>query len=266
METDRADLERAIAFEDWVGDQLIDKRVPFPGGLGLFATKFPVIWDANKLLVQEASGMTAEDLAAEAERLHSAEGHEHRAISMSDPDLSMTYGDEFAELGWKVDRFVVMAHRGDPPPLSGDTEVHELTAEAMRDVRSKVIGEQPYGQKPEVVAQLLDIDVVLRDAIAIRFFGASTGGTIGSICELYSDGKTAQIEDVATLKEHRKKGLARALLAQVLDLVYREEHDFVFLVADEEDWPKDFYAGMGFVPIGRYQRFLRPGGVDFVSE
>jgi predicted N-acetyltransferase YhbS len=33
--------------------------------------------------------------------------------------------------------------------------------------------------------------------------------------------------------------------------------DFVFLVADADDWPKEWYARLGFEPIGRYVK-LRP--------
>ncbi|MGH3005296.1 MAG: hypothetical protein ACRDOS_05235 [Gaiellaceae bacterium] len=33
--------------------------------------------------------------------------------------------------------------------------------------------------------------------------------------------------------------------------------DFVFLVADGGDWPKELYARLGFAPLGREWTFLK---------
>ena len=36
-------------------------------------------------------------------------------------------------------------------------------------------------------------------------------------------------------------------------------HELVFIVADDEDWPKDLYERLGFGPVGRPWCFTRPG-------
>jgi hypothetical protein len=39
--------------------------------------------------------------------------------------------------------------------------------------------------------------------------------------------------------------------------------ELTFIVADEDDWPKDLYARLGFVPLGRlgvYLRLVAPRG------
>jgi hypothetical protein len=36
-------------------------------------------------------------------------------------------------------------------------------------------------------------------------------------------------------------------------------HELIFIVADEDDWPKDLYARLGFDPVGRAWAFTRPG-------
>ena len=36
-------------------------------------------------------------------------------------------------------------------------------------------------------------------------------------------------------------------------------HELIFIVADDDDWPKDLYARLGFDPIGRAWAFTRPG-------
>ncbi|CAN5468246.1 hypothetical protein BH18ACT16_BH18ACT16_14020 [soil metagenome] len=36
-----------------------------------------------------------------------------------------------------------------------------------------------------------------------------------------------------------------------LDVALSEGHDFVFLIADDDDWPKELYTKLGFDSIGR---------------
>ena len=76
-----------------------------------------------------------------------------------------------------------------------------------------------------------------------------------SLCEVYSDGGTAQIEDVATLEAFQNRGFARANVLAALEAA-RADHDLVFLVAAEDDWPKTLYKKLGFDQVGRWDHFL----------
>ena len=57
-------------------------------------------------------------------------------------------------------------------------------------------------------------------------------------------------EDVVTLREHRRRGLARATLTLALDAAIEMGHALVFIVADADDWPQELYARLGFDPVG----------------
>jgi hypothetical protein len=35
-----------------------------------------------------------------------------------------------------------------------------------------------------------------------------------------------------------------------------DEHDLTFLLAEEDDWPKELYRRLGFEPVGRIWDFL----------
>jgi predicted GNAT family acetyltransferase len=65
----------------------------------------------------------------------------------------------------------------------------------------------------------------------------------------------AQIEDVNTLEPFRGRGLAR----QVVSFAAREAlaggADLVWLIADDNDWPKELYAKLGFRPVGTFWQF-----------
>ena len=73
--------------------------------------------------------------------------------------------------------------------------------------------------------------------------------TPGQIVELarHSDGVIAQVEDVATLRDFRRRGLARATVTAAVDAALAMGHEAIFIVADDDDWPKDLYARLGFL-------------------
>ena len=79
-------------------------------------------------------------------------------------------------------------------------------------------------------------------------------GEIAGWAELYSDGRTAQIEDVGTFERFRNRGVARAVVLRGIDIARAEGHDFFFLIADYDDWPKELYTKLGFEPIGEVVR------------
>jgi predicted GNAT family acetyltransferase len=146
----------------------------------------------------------------------------------------------------------------DRGPIAGlaaevDVERHKL-AEAAG------IREEPYGRDEEVVRQLVGMRVALAEAVpAARFFVGRADGVDAAVTTLYSDGVTAQVEDVATLRAYRRRGLARATVSAAVDAALEMGHRFVFIVADDDDWPKDLYGRLGFDPIGHTWAFTRPG-------
>jgi ribosomal protein S18 acetylase RimI-like enzyme len=96
--------------------------------------------------------------------------------------------------------------------------------------------------------------------VSERGFGVPAGRdqTIVAYCRLYSHDGVGQIENVTTLSAFRRRGFARALVS----LALRESltaNELTFLVAEGADWPRHFYARMGFVDVGGYCEFNRLG-------
>ena len=83
-------------------------------------------------------------------------------------------------------------------------------------------------------------------------------GEVVSYTDLYTDGADAQIEDVGTLPEHRGRGYATAVILAAITKAREAGADFVFLVADAEDWPKELYRRLGFDELGHYTKFFAP--------
>ena len=82
-------------------------------------------------------------------------------------------------------------------------------------------------------------------------------GRVVSGCQLYSRGGTAQIEAVGTLEGYRDRGLASSVVKRAVAEAFRSGHDLVWILAEEDDWPKALYAKLGFNPAGRFCAFTR---------
>lgn len=89
--------------------------------------------------------------------------------------------------------------------------------------------------------------------LAIR----DAGGELVAMAKLYSDGITAQVEDVYTVPAWRNRGCARRLMTRAIALARESGHELVFIVADDDGWPKHLYSRLGFDPIGRMGMFHR---------
>ncbi len=151
-----------------------------------------------------------------------------------------------------------MAYRGESGGHRPDVRVDEVDRRVLEPLREQIIRAEPWGKDDEVVAQLIASGARMARAGRGRHFAAFVDSVPASGADLYSDGRTAQIEDVATVPDFRGGGLATAVILRALDEALRAGHDFVFLIADDNDWPKELYARLGFEPIGRKFAFLRP--------
>jgi hypothetical protein len=182
----------------------------------------------------------------------------HRRAFVESAEVGERLAPDLRAAGWLVERDVFMVLRRErdrdaPPGVA--REVDEAT---IRAVEAQTIGEEPYGE-PAIVDQLLASRSAFGRAGAARYFVAAGDGVDGCHATLYSDGVVAQIEDVGTLKALRGRGLARAACSAALDAAIAGGHELVFIVADDEDWPKDLYAKLGFDVVGRPWAFTQPG-------
>jgi ribosomal protein S18 acetylase RimI-like enzyme len=73
---------------------------------------------------------------------------------------------------------------------------------------------------------------------------------------LFSDGQVAQVEDVYVVPEARGRGHGRAMVAAAAP-AGQADHGLTFIVADDNDWPKQLYAKLGFKPVSRSWSFHR---------
>ena len=263
------DLRRALNFMTWVENRCSTRIEPWRWGEAVFNDDFPRVYDFNFLRIDGVpDDFDFTELMDEAFQLHTAAGHKHRKVVIEDEAMGRSLQTRFGSGGWDAAALLVMVYRGagsagpqdrrggEPPPPHGAV-VRELSLSELRELRAAAFASGPIARDPEAMRQLLDKDAVYLEAGNGRFIAAIVDGRPVCSADLYSDGSTAQIEAVLTLEPYRRRGLATAVVNAALATALGEGHDFVFLIADADDWPKDMYARMGFQPAGMCWDFTK---------
>lgn len=253
-----ADLRRVLDFERWIYDSAVEEVIRFSWGVAGFSDELNVMWDCNYVAVDSNDGPPADELIELADRLHRDRGRKFRSIPVFDPEAVERLRPTFDELGWRRDGIVVMIHRRTPDKEPAGIETRECDEATIIELRDRLRHEEAASDDDfteEGLEQWGRLDGILRRYARTRWFAAFDDGRPVSLCEVYSDGRTAQIEDVATLEEFQNKGFARANVLAALEAA-RADHDLVFLVAGEDDWPKTLYEKLGFDEVGRWDHLV----------
>ena len=225
-------------------------------GTALFNSDFPLVYDLNHFRADgDLSSVSAAELAEETDRLLSAEGCTHRQVELDDDGAGSRLATGMKEAGYDAFRALFMALSREPERRGDLPEAGEVGWDELRPTVIEQLRREPYATSEAVVQQLANRHEVEARATHLRDFGGWVDGRIVSYAHLYSDGVVAQIEEVATLEEFRGRGLASAVVLAAMDVALAEDHELVFLVADEDDWPKALYARLGFDAVGRVWSF-----------
>jgi GNAT superfamily N-acetyltransferase len=251
---------RIFAFIDAVNAGSSTRIEPWRYGNAYFNADYPISYAHNFLdVVTAPDDVSATELEAEADRILGRAGYEHRTLVVRSDGLGTRLRDRLASRGWSPEHIVVMVHARAPERLPDTSAVENFDFAAVRPARLEMTRAEPYADSEDTVEQLVDRLKATSGAVHVRHYGVRAGSTIVSLCDLYSDGTTAQIEDVGTLEQHRGRGYARAVVWKAVEVARSESHELVFLLADDDDWPKEMYAKLGFDPLTRYWEFsLRP--------
>jgi len=248
------ELARIHRFEREV-EMAGSRTVPSPIGFGVITPELPLRHDSNYLFVDRR--VDAREAMAEADRVLGGEAYDHRVIVTFDDEIGETLRPQLHALGWRTMRHIFMAQHREPEKDADLSVVKEVDHTALRPGRTREILAQPWGT-PVVAEQILDSKIVIGRRAETRFFGVEVDGEIVAWTDLYVAQGVAQIEDVATVREHRERGYATAAVLRALEAGRELGADLVFLVADDEDWPKALYGRLGFDPVGRLYKFAKP--------
>lgn len=251
------DFERADAFEEELRARCASRTVATRYGPAFFHDELPRVRTLNLLRVDDHGGASVSDLAAEAERVQSGSALRHRRILVPTAAVGEARSHGFRELGWSPDRLLFMADRGERARRVDASVVQEVDGWALAGFREDNVRWEPWGREEETVRQVAAAGRLFAAAGRGRHFAVLADGEVVAATDLYSDGRTAQIEHVVTHPDHRGRGHASALILRALEEAAANRHDLVFLTTDALDWPSKLYRRLGFVPIGETWAFHR---------
>ena len=246
------DLERAATFEEEIRDRCVERVVETPFGPALFNDTYSTVWSLNVLRAEHPGHASAEEIVAEADRVQADLGHRRVILPVGATALE----DGFRALGWEGDHFLFMVYRGDAEAVD-ISRVEEVDPTRLRGVREAIIREWQPDEDDETIDQIIAADYMMWRAANARSFGIVVDGEVVSSAELFTDGRTAQVEEVQTLPSHRGRGFAKQVVAKAVAEALAASHEFVFLVADGDDWPKELYRRLGFEEAGSRFAFLK---------
>ena len=248
------DAGRIAAALRWYEDVTSSRRIRTPLGTALYHDDFRERYDSNFLRLEGADGtVDAAEVAAGCDRLF--DGFAHREVIVEDPRRGAALAPGFGELGWRVDRLVTMSRRGDPDRHVSTDGTEEIDVDGIVAFSGRVHRESSPSLADRVVETLAAFAHVEREHAGARFFSARVDGEIASACSLFLHGGAAEIEDVNTLEAFRGRGLARAIVTRAADEALAAGADLVWLIADDGDWPKEFYAKLGFIRVDTFWQF-----------
>jgi ribosomal protein S18 acetylase RimI-like enzyme len=253
------ELERIVSFLRELDPLSAEGEVPFRFGMAYFHSKLPRVWSRNYLVADtDLDAASAELLVADSDRILGGAGLGHGKVNVYAEEAGARLEPGFRELGWQIHCEVLMVARRNPD-RSGDLSLtEEVSIDELEPIWTEENRREPYGSDEETVRQLVANKRVVVASWDTRLFATRVEGAIASYCELYSHRGTGQIEAVGTLEEFRNRGLARATVSRALAASRAAGNGLTFLMARDDDWPKELYGKLGFDEIGRIYEFVRP--------
>jgi GNAT superfamily N-acetyltransferase len=186
----------------------------------------------------------------------------HRRLVLDDAPAGERVAGELLDAGWERDRIVHMALRSEPQEALVDSRARVISEQQLRAVQGATLAEQDFGPytSPGLVDRLVAGEIALRTGTTALGFGAGPGDQVVSHCTLFceaepTDRRIALIDTVATLREHRGQGLAKAVVSAAVRAAGEWGADLILVPADADDWPQLLYAGLGFREVGRQISF-----------
>jgi ribosomal protein S18 acetylase RimI-like enzyme len=210
--------------------------------------------------IAEAAGIDALTLDRELDRLFRAAGLGHRRV-LAEPPAADRVGAGLVALGYRPERHVYMSFAGAAPPPPRAT-VHEVGVDAVVSANDRYLRtdpDAPYGRDDAVRAHLLEHhrDYGSAGAHERRFAVLDEDGAVAAWAKLWTRDGTAQVEDVVCLAEYRGRGYGRDVVAAATHAALAGGPELLFIVADDDDWPKQLYERLGYAPVGRVGVFTR---------
>ena len=256
-----SDREAACAWRVGLQERVCDRIETLPSGAAVFASAYPDYYDFNCLRLERTVQISADEIAAVADRLY--DGYGHRKVEIYDFGLGERLKPRFDELGWHSDGLVWMVHDGPAPAIGEDVRPAPASDDEARPIRLTWV-EPPH--TAEAVAAHMPTDEEVGRLLGARnlVLRGDDGAPIAFTRYLLHE-DLAEVQNVYVLPEHRGRGLGGHLTSATVAQALADGARRVFILADAFGRPQHLYARLGFRPVMKQYDFTRilrfPGSV-----
>ncbi len=240
---------RAQAWRNRVQATVCDVVEPWAHGTIARATRYPSYFDFNTVRVEQDPGMSVEELIALADE--ALAGLRHRRLDFDLVRVAEPLRAGFEAAGWHAERLVWMRHEV-RARAEHDSAVEEVPYDDVHRLRVLWHDEDFPGQdsgRYHVEAR----EVALR--CGARVLAVHEAGVPIAFAQLESDGSSAEVTQVFVHPDHRGGGHGTAITSAAIEAA-GDVRD-LWIVADDEDRPKELYARLGFRPAWTAMEFMR---------
>jgi GNAT superfamily N-acetyltransferase len=247
-------LATALAFDRSLRVRGASRTVALAEGMVVLHDDLRDVYHLNSIVLDAPlpPGLDAEGIIDLAERWLAHLRHRH--VVLDDAAAADRVAPTFMRAGWSIQRTLFMALAADADRPAHPRLAREVDRATLRDLEVRLAGEDPpFGADASFAERLVRAMDVLRDATRTRCLAAGENGALASACTLFIEhdhGGTALLDNVGTLRAHRHRGLARAVVTAAIELAQAEGCEPIVIPADADDWPKELYTRLGFVPLG----------------
>lgn len=249
-------FELSLRFQRRTTELCADDVRPIEAGFVVRSATLPDVWVANQLRVTRP--VSFEELTELADE-HLA-GLPYRQVALEEDAAGRRLRDPLRAAGWQLEREVVMELVRAPDREVDTSMVFEAGEAEMLALMERWHLEVLPESSPDALRQLAEWGRRENRAWSDRTFAiAGDDGRLAAMTRLRTGERVAQLEDVYAAPEARGRGYGRALVTYAAAQARRGGHELVFIIADDNDWPKRLYAKVGFAPIGWTWSFHRRG-------
>jgi ribosomal protein S18 acetylase RimI-like enzyme len=229
-------------------DGSLERVRTMPWGSIVTDPRFPLIHDANYARVDRGEGLSLEDVREPLEPALRAAGAKIVHVATFDPVGSKPLLDDLETEGATFNYDTVMRFAGAMPELRTAHPVKELDvgAPGFWDEQAGLLPEM--GVEGDALKQYLDWQRAVLVPFGKRWFGVRDDGRLLGLGALIVHDDVGYVDDVVTAPAARRRGVASAVVAHIVDEAKRSV-DEVFLLADEPA-PIRLYERLGFVDVG----------------
>jgi len=229
---------RARAWRNAAHAAVCDVVEPWPHGTVVRATRYPSYFDFNLVRVEDDPAMSVDELVAFADR--ALDGLAHRRFDVDDAAVGDALRPGFEAIGWKTIRLAWMRHEAPAPP-GPRIAVAEVPYDAVHELRvAWHDGDFPGASAGDYHAQAREVAM----SREVRVLAVHEGDRPIAFTQLEQVGDGAEITQVFVHPDHRGGGRGTAMTRAAIEAA-GDVRD-LWIVADDEDRPKELYARLGF--------------------